>query len=60
MMDKIKRFISESYQQLKRVSWPTKEETLRYTLFIIGFSLALAMFLGFLDFLFGRALEQIV
>jgi preprotein translocase SecE subunit len=39
------------------VNWPTKDETKRYTLFVIAFSIAFAVFLGLLDFGFLRILE---
>lgn len=60
MLQRAKTFLRESYEELKRVSWPTRQETIRYTLFIIGFSVALALFLGLLDFMFSRGLETIL
>jgi preprotein translocase SecE subunit len=43
-----KVFVRESYQELKKVSWPTRELALNSSLvtigFIIGFSLLLAVF----------------
>ncbi len=59
-MGKIRRFIKEAYAELKRVSWPSRQETVRYTLFIIAFSVGIAFFLGFLDFVFTRLLGQII
>jgi len=38
--------------ELKKVNWPTKQETTKYTLIVIGVSLVVAIFLGSLDFLF--------
>jgi preprotein translocase SecE subunit len=60
MTDKIKNFILETRQELRRVNWPTREETIRYTLFVIGFSLATAAFLGILDFGFLNILEKVI
>lgn len=57
MTSKIATFLQESKQELKRVNWPTKDETKRYTLFVIAFSLAFALFLGLLDYGFLQALE---
>lgn len=58
MMNRITTFLQESKQELKRVNWPTKDETKRYTLFVIAFSLVLALFLGILDYGFLQALER--
>lgn len=60
MFDKIKLFIQESRQEFKRVNWPRREETVRYTMFVITFSIGFALFLGLLDFMFVRILEKAV
>ncbi len=43
-------FFKESWQELKRVNWPTKKETARYTGGVLAFSFILAVVLGFVDF----------
>ncbi len=58
MFAKIKLFLQESRQEFKRVNWPTRQETTRYTLFVIGLSIALAIFLGLVDFIFVQVLEK--
>jgi len=60
MGQKIRTFLQETRQELKRVNWPSREETVRYTVFVIVFSAAFAIFLGILDFGFVYALEHIV
>ncbi len=60
MFEKIGNFIQESKQELKKVNWPTREETIRYTLFVIGFSVGLSAFLGILDFVFLQILQRMV
>lgn len=54
---KIKSYLVESYSELKKVNWPTRQETLRLTLIVIGFSLGVAVFLGLLDILFSNGLR---
>lgn len=58
MLEKAKVFIQESRQELKRVNWPSRAETMRYTMFVIAFSLGLAIFLGVLDLAFVQVLER--
>lgn len=60
MIQKLKIFLQESRQELKKVNWPTKKETVKYTLFVIGLSLIIAAFLGLLDFIFARILSNII
>lgn len=45
---------------MKKVTWPTKKETYNYTILVIGISLAVAVFLGALDFIFNLGLQFIV
>ncbi len=59
-MEKIRQFLKEAYAELKRVSWPSRQETFRYTMFIVVFSVSLAFFLGFLDYVFTGLLKQVV
>ena len=60
MFGKIKLFLQESWQELKRVNWPSFRETGRLTSIVIGLSLAVAIFLGLLDFIFTSILRQLI
>jgi len=57
---KAMEFIKEVRIELKRVTWLTRKETVKYTLIVIGICLAVAAFLGGLDFLFVWILNKIV
>lgn len=57
---KIKNFLVQAKQELKKVNWPTKEETIKYTLFVVIFSLILSILLAFFDFIFGNLLTKII
>ena len=57
---KIITFLKEVKLEIKKVNWPTKDETIRYTLIVIGISVAVAAFLGGLDFLFTTLLNKFV
>lgn len=51
-------FLKEVKLELKRVNWPTRQETLNYTFIVIGISLAVAAFLGGLDFVFNSIFSR--
>lgn len=53
-------FLKEVQIQVKKISWPTTQETFRYTLVVILASLLLAVFLGGADFVFNSFLTKIV
>lgn len=49
-MNNIKRYFRGAVQELKKVNWPTRKETTRYTLGVLGLSFAVAIILGLVDF----------
>lgn len=58
MFNKIITFLNEVRLEMKKVNWPTRHETVRYTLLVIGVSLSVAIFLGGIDFLFTTILNK--
>lgn len=60
MLTKTKTFFQESMQELKRVNWPSRQETIQLTTAVIFVSLAVAIYLGVLDFIFTSILELII
>jgi preprotein translocase subunit SecE len=44
-------YIKASHQELKKVVWPSKKEVIQHTMLVIGISLAVAIFLGAVDYL---------
>lgn len=53
-------FLGEVRNELTKVVWPTKKETLKYTVTVIVFSLAVAFLLGAFDYGILRVFESIV
>jgi preprotein translocase subunit SecE len=53
-------YLKGSIKELKKVIWPSRQKTTRDTLVVIGISLAVAVFLGGLDFLFFNILRSII
>lgn len=60
MVEKIKRFFTESRQEIRHVNWPTRPEAVRLTSVVIGLSLALAVFLGLFDYLFTYLVRLLI
>ncbi|MEK7635908.1 MAG: preprotein translocase subunit SecE [Patescibacteria group bacterium] len=57
MTNRFISYIQESRQELKKVNWPSRQETIRLTVVVIGLSIGLAIFLGAIDFILRYALE---
>ncbi len=59
-MDKIKQFLKEVRQEVKKVTWPTRGETVRYSLMVVVASLIVAIYLGGLDYVVAGILERFI
>jgi len=42
-------YIKESKEELKKVSWPSRQQVVRDTMVVIGISVAVAFFFGAID-----------
>ena len=51
-LEKTKQYFKEVKVEMAKVKWPTKNDTVNYTIVVIGVSLAVAAFLGALDYIF--------
>lgn len=60
MNNKGLNFFKEAKAELKKVNWPSKQQTINYTLIVVGLSLAVAIFLGALDFVFSYILRYFI
>ncbi len=50
MANRLTRYILESKEELKKVTWPTRQQVTRDTLVVIGISVAVAAFFGAVDY----------
>jgi preprotein translocase subunit SecE len=60
MFERIKKFFSESRQELRHVNWPTRKEAMRLTSIVIAIALGLAIFLGAFDYLFTYLIKTFI
>ena len=56
MLEKIQNYLKESFLELKKVKWLTKEETINLTLEVIVFSLIFVVIYGVFDAILVRIL----
>ena len=52
--NKIQKWWRETVGELRKVTWPTKEEALKMTKIVIIVVILTAIFLGVVDFVFSR------
>jgi preprotein translocase subunit SecE len=55
-----KRFIGEVISELKKVTWPSRDETIKLTAVVIVLSVAVGAFIGALDSIFLAAQKLLV
>lgn len=59
MANKLISYFKESKDELKKVIWPSRSETVKYTLLVMAISVGMAIFLGILDFGLDKVVEQV-
>ena len=59
-MKRIRRFIAEAVSELRKVSWPTVEQTRNLTVLVFAVSLAVGVFVAVADTLFVSARNFLV
>jgi len=51
-------FFREVKTEGMRVNWPTREKTIKDTIIVIGFAVAIAVFLSAFDYVFQSILDR--
>jgi preprotein translocase subunit SecE len=59
-MSKITEYLEETKTELKHVIWPSRSQTLYYTLIVVILSVVIAYYLGIWDFIFSQILTKII
>lgn len=59
-MKNIANFLKEVISELKKVVWPKREQTIKLTLVVIAVSVAVAAFVGIIDFILSKGLAALV
>jgi len=60
MQNKIKEFFGDVFAEMKRITWPSKNDNLNYTVTVIVFVFISAVFLGLTDKIIQEIFKQLV
>jgi preprotein translocase subunit SecE len=52
-------FFNDVIAELKKVTWPTRQETIRLTLIVIGMCLVMGALLGIIDYGFSELVAKV-
>ncbi|MBI3016317.1 MAG: preprotein translocase subunit SecE [Candidatus Tectomicrobia bacterium] len=59
-IDQLAQFLRESRLELKKVSWPTREQTMASTAMVLLVSIVVAIFLGVVDLGLARFVATLI
>ena len=59
-MKRFRQFINESWSELKKVSWPTREQVRNLTVLVFAVSFVVGVYITVLDFVFQGAIGFLV
>lgn len=59
-MQQLTQYMQEVTTELKKVSWPTKAQTIDKTLLVLGVSVVVAVYIGGLDFVFQKVITSLI
>ena len=54
------RYLNEAREELRKVTWPNRQTTTKYSLAVIILCVILAVFFGGLDWLLSLGLQQLI
>jgi preprotein translocase subunit SecE len=56
----VARYLRETRGEMRKVTWPTREEGWRLTWIVMAFTTVFALFLGLLDYLWSTVLQEFI
>jgi len=59
-VNKVIKFFSQSIEELKKIQWPSKKETIRLTGFVIGVSVFAGLLIMLFDFVFKKLITLLL
>lgn len=54
------KYLKETRAELRKVSWPSREEALNLTAIVMAVTMAMAVFLGVMDYVFSKLFSLII
>lgn len=59
-MNKIKNFFKDVKAEMGNVNWPTRKQSVNFTLAVVFVSVLVAYYLGFFDWLLSKGLGKLL
>lgn len=59
LIDRVQRSLRDTRSELKKVTWPNREQVTRLTIVVAAASAAMGIFLGMVDYIFELILKML-
>mgnify|MGYP001572478266 CR=1 FL=1 len=59
MINAIKNYFVGAFQEMRKVTWPSKSQTINYSVLVIALSVGMALFFGLLDYVFNWGITNL-
>ena len=60
MLTGLRRYLIESWSELKKVAWPTRETVIRLTILVVAVSIGVGIYIFVLDRIFNTLVDQVI
>jgi preprotein translocase subunit SecE len=57
---RFRRFLNEAWSELKKVSWPTRDQVRNLTVLVFAVSFVVGLYITVLDFVFAQLVGRLV
>ncbi len=60
MFNKITLYLKETRLEMRKVTWPTRQQTVRFTIMVIAVSVGVSLILGGFDVIFHELVKRVI
>jgi preprotein translocase subunit SecE len=60
IIERVKEYLVDTRGELRKVTWPTRQQTINLTLIVLAVTIAMALFLGGVDWVFANLIALIL
>ena len=60
IIERVKEYFIDTRGELRKVTWPTRQQTINLTLIVLAVTVAMAIFLGGVDWIFANLIRLIL
>lgn len=59
-MNQLIKYVKATLRELKQVHWPTRRQTINYTILVIAISVVVALYVGAFDYVFSQFINNLI